>query len=528
MPPSAYQSVPAVDIKTYLPVHTLSHQLLDDIVNQLYQENSFSPFWIHKDGQRSKAATIVQILTDSWSEGLHPEDYLLPFILSLWYNTTPPALAQLDILLTRGLARYITDIQGGRINPCMLNPQLFASARSKDINIHKMLQQAVAAPDLEKFMKRLLPDHREYRLLKGALSRYRNIATASTWSPIPYGPTLRPGMQDPRVPSIITRLKASGDLPDTISSTMEYTEETATGIISFQKRFNLATDGVIGDKTLAALNTSVHSLIQRILINLERWRWLPQKLEGMQIFVNIASFQLTAFNNEDPPLHMPVIVGKVYNKTPVFSDLMRYIVFNPYWNIPLSIAANEMVPSQIENPAYLTENNIKIFKGWDASSPAIDPDTIDWLNLGNKIRNYRLRQEPGTDNALGRLKFIFPNKYNIYFHDTPTQNLFTRNQRAFSHGCIRISDPEKLAFYILQGNKKPWDTETIRQKIVTGQRKVVVLDNPIPVHILYRTVYVDPETNAVHFYPDIYGRDSELLSSFFTEANERICLYPPY
>ncbi len=522
------QDISPTELKGYFPANTPANPSLDDIVHQLYQENNFSPLWIQRNGQRNKAATIVKILADSWTEGLHPEDYLLPSIHSLWYRTSPQALAQLDILLTKGLARYTSDIQGGRINPCMLNPQLFAAARGKEVNIYQLLQQAVAASDLAGFMKNLLPAHNEYRLLKEALSRYRNIASASTWSPIAYGPVLRPGMKDSRVPSIIKRLQAGGDLPDTIIPTMQYTEETAAGIVSFQKRFNLAADGVVGDKTLAALNISPNSLIKRILINLERWRWLPHKLQGLHIFVNIASFQLTAFNDNNPPLHMPVIVGKVYNKTPVFSDLMRYIVFNPYWNIPLSIAAEEMVPSQIENPDYLTEHNIKIFKGWDASSPAIDPDTLDWVNLGNKIRNYRLRQEPGPGNALGRLKFIFPNKYNIYLHDTPTQNLFNRHQRAFSHGCIRVSDPEKLALYLLQGNRQQWNVENIRQQLGTGKRKVVVLDNPVPVHILYRTVYVDPETHAVHFYPDIYGRDSELLSSFFTEANERICLYPPY
>ena len=520
--------MPPAPPKVFFPVTTFSSPIVDDIVHQLYQENDFAPFWIQKNGNRTKAAIIVQILADSWFEGLHPEDYLLPSIHARWYSNTQQNLALLDLLLTKGLARYTADIQGGRINPCMLNPRLFSAARTKEVNIHQLLQQAVAASDIAGFMENLLPDHSEYRLLKGALSRYRKIATSYTMSPIPYGPVLKPGMQDPRLPSIIKRLQASGDLSNSIPPTIEYTEDTANGIISFQRRFNLTTDGVIGDKTLAALNTSADYLIKRILINLERWRWLPKKVQGTQISVNIANFQLTAFNNDTPPLQMPVIVGKVYNKTPVFSDLMRYIVFNPYWNIPLSIAADEMVPSQIENPGYLTTNNIKIFKGWDASSPAVDPHTIDWVTLGNKIRNYRLRQEPGKGNSLGRLKFIFPNKYNIYLHDTPTQNLFNRHQRAFSHGCIRVSDPEELALYLLQGNQKPWNAEAIRQQIMTGKRKVVVLDYPIPVHILYRTVYVDPETEAVHFYPDIYGRDGELLSSFFTETNENICLYPPY
>lgn len=520
---SAAQAIPIHQALKFFPTAT------DDIVHQLYKANNFAPLWLDSPRSRVRAGIIANVLADSWLQGLYPDDYLLPAIHRLWHSTLPSDEAMLDLLLSRGLARYIVDIQGGRINPCLLDPQLFAAARSKQVPLLQLLQRAHTSTGLASFLNSLLPSHIDYRLLRGALARYRELAGSREWPSIPQGQTIKPGMRDVRLPLIVKRLQAEGDLPDTIiaGAIMEYTPAIVDGVKSFQHRFNLEEDGIVGSKTLATMNIPVSRLIQNILINMERWRWLPHTMTGRHLMVNIASFELSLRENYDELLRMPVIVGKVYHETPVFSDEMRYIVFNPYWNIPLSIAANEIVPSQIENPRYLAENNIKVFEGWDSSAPAIAPESIDWSTLGSGIRRYRLRQEPGVNNALGRLKFIFPNRYNIYLHDTPAQNLFSRNHRAFSHGCIRVSEPEKLARYLLQTNARPWNEDEIAQQISSGKRKAVVLDEPIPVHLLYRTTYVDPKTEKVYFSQDIYGRDALLLTSFFTENNKNICHYPP-
>ena len=213
---------------------------------------------------------------------------------------------------------------------------------------------------------------------------------------------------------------------------------------------------------------------------------------------------------------MPVIVGRKYHKTPVFSDTIKYIEFNPYWNVPPSIAKNEMLPKLKKDPYYLKKRHFRIFNGWGPDAKELDSTAIEWKRAGKKdIARLRLRQDPGPWNALGTVKFIFPNKYNVYLHDTPSHGLFQRRQRTFSHGCIRVSKPAELASYILGGREHGWDLKRINEIIAGGERKVVPLKKPFPVHILYRTVIVDPKTDAVHFLVDVYGRDALLDRALF-------------
>ncbi len=222
---------------------------------------------------------------------------------------------------------------------------------------------------------------------------------------------------------------------------------------------------------------------------------------------------------------MPVIVGKQHHETPVFTHTMRYIEFNPYWNIPNSIAVNEMVPKMIKDPGYLKKERIRIFKGWQANAREVNSATIDWQTIGKGIRNYRLRQDSGPDNALGTIKFMFPNNYHVYMHDTPAHSLFKRNNRSFSHGCIRVSRPRDLALHILQHDDLGWSKERIDTLINAGKRTVITLKKPFPVHILYRTVLVDPRDNTVHFYDDVYGRDTLLSQALFTGNQPIQCRY---
>ncbi len=509
------------------PQQTLLPEDIEHIVEQLYQENNYSPLWLTEKGIKPQARVIVDVLTNSYQEGLNPEDYLLSVILQHWNHYDTKGRAYLDLLLTKGLARYIADIQGGRINPCMLDPELFAAARHPGTSTLTLLKYSVGAQDLAGYLKNLLPSHKDYILLKETLKKYREIAATTPWGVIPDGATLRPGMIDRRVPLIIKRLHATGDLASTGFSGQRYDGAAVAGVQHFQTRFGLKPDGIIGSKTLKAMNRPVEELTRQILINMERWRWLPHHLLGRQILVNIAGYKLRVLEGEQTALEMPVIVGQIYHKTPIFSDEMQHIVINPYWNIPLSIATYETLPNQIDDPNYLTDNQIKVFEGWDHNSEPIEPEAIDWASLGEGIRKYRFRQEPGPQNALGRFKFIFPNKHSVYLHDTSAHYLFNSNSRAFSHGCIRVSEPAKLAHYLLKDNLKPWDEAAIADQLESGERKVVLLNDPVPVHILYRTVDVDHETKEVFFYPDIYGRDAQLLSSFFTSENHSICLYPP-
>ncbi|MHB8810812.1 MAG: L,D-transpeptidase family protein [Desulfobulbaceae bacterium] len=497
-------------------------------VMELYAQREMRPLWVGSEGPGAKALTIANTLNASFDEGLNPDDYAVPAISRLWQSREPAELAQLDILLTQGLSAYLTDMAYGRTEACLLDPQLFATTGENVINEPgQLILQASRAPDLDRFLQDQVPTHDAYRLLRTALARYRALADQGGWPHIEPGPSIKPGMEDPRVPAVRSLLWINGDYSGADGSSPRLDPELVAAVQRFQVRHNLNSDGVIGKKTLAAMNVPIAERIDQILINMELWRWLPHKLDGKQLYVNIAGFYLQARDDELVEFATPVIVGKVYHKTPVFSDRIRYIEFNPFWNIPASIAKNEIVGEVQKDPDYLRKNNIRIFNGWGDNDYEVDPATIDWRTIGGKIKRYRLRQDPGPDNALGRVKFALPNRYDVYLHDTPTHELFKQEDRAFSHGCIRVNRPVELAYYLLSGDDKAWTMERIQQILDQGKRTIILLKKPVPVHILYRTVAVDPASGAVSFFKDIYGRDALLRQALFPKGSALLCKYPP-
>ncbi len=272
----------------------------------------------------------------------------------------------------------------------------------------------------------------------------------------------------------------------------------------FQKWHGLAVDGVVGPATLAALNVSVEKRIRQIEVNLERWRWLPQELGARHILVNIAGFELNVIENGQPVMTMRVVMGKEERPTPVFSGALTYLVVCPYWQVPSTIAVKDKLPQIRKDPGYLTRKKIKVFQGGEA----INPRTINWSEVTAKNFNYRFRQDPGPKNALGRVKFVFPNPFSVILHDTPDRELFTRNVRTFSSGCIRVEKPIELAEYVMHGDPQ-WTREKILATINKWVERTVWLPEPIPVHLLYFTAWVDAE-GMTHFRDDIYGRDKRL------------------
>lgn len=498
---------------------------VDRYLVELYEKNGKKPYWITPYGPGQKAEALLSVLESAHEEGLDPEHYRLSLIRSLWLDRTPDKMARLELTLTLALETYVADMREGRAISCRLDPKLFAAARNHDVDIITVLHHALLATDLVAFLQQQAPQHFGYQSLKTILAKFRSIKNQGGWPHIPDGKVLKPGMQDERLELLAKRLIISGDLPYPGFQSTTYENTLVEAVKLFQKRYNLEQDGVIGKKTLAALNIPVADHIRRIIINMERWRWLPHNLDGQRLLVNIAGFRLALIKDEQPELFMPVIVGKERHKTPVFTHTMRYIVFNPYWNIPNSIAKNEMVPHMIKDPQYLAKKHIRIFEGWKNNAREIDPASIDWSTIGSGITQYRLRQDAGSDNALGTIKFIFPNKYNIYLHDTPGHNLFKRTKRSFSHGCIRVSDPQSLALYILSHDAPGWNKERIADIVNRGKRKVVSLKKPFPVHILYRTILVDPRDQTIYFYDDVYGRDTLLAQALFTGNQSNQCRY---
>ena len=370
-----------------------------------------------------------------------------------------------------------------------IDPELFATSRDVAVDWNALRTEAFAAPDMKAFLEQQAPPFPQYGELKKKLADYRDLAAADGWPSVAAGQTLQPGMQDPRIIEIRKRLNVTGELTSKNLDRDVFDPELEDAVKRFQKRHNLAPDGVVGNQTLVAMNVPVEDRTKQIVINMERYRWLKRSRMGDRLVaVNIAAFEAVAGTPGSFDVRMPVIVGKHYHETPVFSDTIKYVVFNPYWTLTPSIARNETLPKLKKDPHYLEKHNMRIFKGWGPDSPELDATTIDWRNVSKKEMNrYRIRQDPGPNNALGTLKLVFPNEYNVYLHDTPAHSLFKREKRAFSHGCIRMDRPAEMASWVLGGEAAGWGLARI-EKIVAGrQRQVVVLDEPVPVYILYRT-----------------------------------------
>ncbi len=551
-------------------IHQQAIQGFNELLYSFYQENDFFPYWVTEYGPTRRAHILFSVLRRVDEEGLDLKRYRIDTIAALLVSRETKDLAQLDLMLTLALSLYIGDMQEGAAATCLLEPNLFTAARSTAANHPALLRQTVSAPDLRQFLKNLSPRHYEYQSLKKMLAKYRVLAEQGGWPEIPPGETLKIGMADPRVRLLAERLFITGDLKDfaiipppplvalprpfpqplpTIEQIEQrslqeallppawrvipvalpayrllYSKALFEAVQHFQQRYSLEQDGVIGKNTLRALNLPVEDHISKIILNMERWRWLPHQLEGRRIMVNIAGFRLVGMKDRQVEITMSVIVGKVKHKTPVFSHAMTYIEVNPYWNIPPSIARNEIIAKVVKNPSYLQEQRIRIFSSWQTGAFEVMSEHIDWENIGQGIKQFHLRQEPGPGNALGTIKFMFPNDRNIYLHDTPTHSLFRRAQRAFSHGCIRLSRPLDLASYILSNDHQMISRKRLESQVTSKRRKVFRLQHPLPVHLIYRTARVDRNTGTAYFYDDIYGRDARLAKALFPEQEAK-CRY---
>ena len=393
------------------------------------------------------------------------------------------------------------------------DPELFAEAG--DDLFDPMLATAMArsAAEIGEYLDSLAPQHDAYQKLREALAYYRKLAEEPLWPVVGDGPLIRPGMNDNRLPEIIRRLELTGDTLSSSGFTDAYDDQLVLAVKSFQERHGLEPDGIIGPRTRAALNRSPSELVNVIRANMIRWHIQGHELGTTYIMVNIAGFHLKAVREQQTVMEMPVIVGKFQHQTPVFSDKIRYLDFNPYWNITPSIARNEELPALRKNPRHLVDRHIRLFSSWRDDAMELDSTAIDWSTVSrDQMSRYKLRQDPGPWNALGRVKFVFPNHHSVYLHDTPGHDLFKQTSRSFSHGCIRVSRPLDLAEFALNG-QHGWDRDEIDRAVANGERKVVTLVSALPVHITYQTVWID-NNGIIRFNDDVYGRDSRLLQTF--------------
>ncbi len=491
----------------------------DQWLTAVYHGLGIHPLWVNENGPTGQAEHIFAALKSADDDGLNPSDYGVHRIASAWRSRTAAQLARLDIDLTLGLLAFIYDMREGRLAPRLQNLKLFDQAGCVIFDPIASISEARNATDMATYLAGLAPDHRHYRVLKQQLQRYRNISAQGGWPYIGSGKTLYPGESDTRIPAVRRLLSITGDHHAAAEmSQYLYGYELEQAVNEFQDRHGLQVDGIIGKRTLAALNVSVKNRIRQILINMERWRWTERELGFKYVLVDIAGFGLQGVVDDVVQLEMRVIVGKEHHETPVFSDTIKYIDFNPFWNITPDIARNEMLEKLREDSSYLDSKHIRLFSSWQADGVEIVPQSIDWNQVSEEqISRYKLRQDPGPWNALGVVKFVFPNKYSVYIHDTPGRDLFDKTDRAFSHGCIRLSEPKQLVEFLLADSDVRWTQEMIGEVIDTAERKVVRLQPPIPVHLVYQTAWGD-KNGGMHFNKDLYGRDQQLVRALFGES----------
>jgi murein L,D-transpeptidase YcbB/YkuD len=471
-----------------------------DRLRLAYESHSYAPIWVSDQGVSRSALGLLIVIGHAAEDGLEPSDYRSGLPEPIGSVRSAPDLARLELRLSNAFLDLARDVHAGRTTPAISQPDIVIPR--KPVRALDWLNAArLSGPDT--VVRSLMPRHRQYAQLRSMLAGYRGLAARGGWAPLPAGATLKPGMEDPRIPALRANLAARGyDSIDGSDAPLFYDPDLEEVIKHFQRRHGLEIDGAIGPATLAALNVTVEERVRQIIVNLERWRWLPEELGTRYVLVNQAFFFLEVVDNGKVTDHRRVIVGKPYHKSPMFSDTIRYTDFNPTWSVPRSIGGGEILPKLRRDPGYLARNDMLLYRGSDV----IDPYSVDWSSVSSQRFPYRIVQQPGTKNALGRVKFMFPNKFSVYLHDTPGRNLFSRTGRAFSHGCIRVENPLQFAELLL-GPDQGIDSRAVERIVASRKLTRVNLRTPVPVHLTYFTAWIDDD-GIPQFYEDIYGRDA--------------------
>lgn len=453
----------------------------------------------------------LALVAASAKDGLNPDDYHYNAVQK-WLSSSASHgqrgdLVDLDLLLSDGYLRLADHLSHGKLSPDTLQPRPLPDPVDKSLPV--LLAQAMETHHLDATLQALAPATSGYAGLKAARQRMAALSLAP-WPPIPDGPALRVGVADARVALVRHRLVALGDLPSTGGdSAIEYDASLAAAVAGFQRRHGLLPDGILGRATRAALNVSPKSRVRQIDANLERWRWLPRGGEPESVMINIAGFDLKLINAGKTLLEKRVVVGRDYRRTPVMSGQIRYLVINPTWTVPRKLVVEDKLAEIQQDPNYLKKMGFTLYAVNGGEHRVVDPSAIDWAHVPIDPFPYRLVQRPGPLNALGQIKFVFPNPYDVYLHDTPSRELFRQSRRSFSSGCIRLEDPLELAHLLLRDA-----SDATRQRLASllqsGETGTVMLPKPVPIHIEYWTAWVDAAGN-LQFRDDLYHRDPAVL-----------------
>ncbi len=490
---------------------------VSDGAAKFYEGRAYAPAWVGGAGPTAQAKVVVSILQKAAQKGLDPEDY----DASRWQareealagTPTPDEIARFDLALSVCLLRYVSALDVGRINPQHLKFDLDLNHRKTDLP--EFLARISEAAEIVPLLDEVEPQEDGYSRTSQALQTYLALAQQGPAEklPVPEKP-VAPGDTYAGMALLVAKLKLLGDLPQAATvpeGSTKYEGDVVEAVKRFQIRHALAVTGSLGPETVRQLNVPIADRVRQLQFSLERWRWLPHEIAMPLIAVNVPAFRLYGFDEQHHiALKMNVVVGKAMrSETPAFIGNMTYLVFRPDWGVPPTILRREILPPLQKDPSYLSKNGYDLFdaSGKVLSSGEVTPDQIQLLRAGK----LSVRQRPGPKNALGSVKFMFPNTYLVYLHDTPKTELFSRSRRDFSYGCIRVQDPSALAAWVLQ-SKPEWTPERI-QAAMNGEKSVQVnLNSPIPVLILYATARVD-EDGRVDFYDDIYGHDARLAKA---------------
>lgn len=473
---------------------------------EIYADAAGKALWVESGAPKKRARALVEAVAAAEDQGLRTAEYDLEGLGQALHRaykddeTTAAELAELDLRLTALYVDYGRHLLSGRLDPSRTNVGWYIRTRRAEAD--STLRLAAVEEDLEKALADFLPSQPDYRTLLAARERYAAISAQGGFPEV--SGTAAPGDTGAVVAAVARRLVMEGDLDSSAVSLRTYDSTLSAGVAKFRRRFGLEPGNGVDRAMVAAMKVPVDRRIRQIELNLERLRWLPNEFGARYVAVNIPDFQLHAYDEGREVLTMRVIVGDEYDgSTPVFADTMNQVVFRPYWNVPSSIALEEILPLVQRNESYLARNEYEVVpvKG---SSP-VDPGSVDWNDLDSTNFPYAIRQKPGPGNALGLVKFLFPNRFDIYMHDTPGDHLFARSERALSHGCIRLEHPDKFAEYVLEG-MDGWTPDRIEAAMNAKEQRHVKLEQPIPVYILYLTAFA--REGEVHFRPDLYEVDA--------------------
>lgn len=485
----------------------------DTNLYNLYRKYDYNMLWINRGSLNSNARQLIESLCASWKEGLSNASYNMDEINNL-VNTlqskrkirpgTMKKYIRLEMLFSNAYLDYASDLLSGKVNPGALDSIWEAHPREEN-HVNRM-EKALNEGTISQSLTGLRPDNPQYKKLASKLEDYLTIKNSGGWTMPGYFPLLTPGDSNENVISVKKYLRKTGDLvlvdKNYIRSGL-FDQVLKSAVINYQQRHGIKPDGLVGKETLTEINNSIEYRIDQIRVNMERMRWLPGSFGEKYILVNLPEYKLRYYEEGSLLEEMRIVIGEVENYTPVLKDTLRYIVFNPTWNLPRSIAVKEKLPKIKADSTYLERFDYILLKGSYVSKDTVSPDSVDWSDINKENFPFYLVQKPGKYNALGRIKFLFPNHHAIYLHDTPSGHLFDAYERDFSHGCIRLERPFELASKMLKGQM----TWTEMQDVLESEETTsIILDETIKVHFLYFTAWVDDQ-DRIHFRKDLYKFD---------------------